>query len=111
MVGKDQIGSSAVQVVGWAEMGQRYRGVFDVPTRSPFSPWAVPENLSRFLTLPNDKIARVSFVWVRFYAVYRQLFEVMSAELSVFRKFRRVVVHAACNLVADSLGNCTMALV
>src|SRR5438093_13299163 len=99
MVGKDQIGSSAVQVVGWAEMGQRYRGVFDVPTRSPFSPWAVPGNLSRFLTLPNDKIARVSFVWVRVYAVDGELFVILSSELSVFRNLRRVVVDAFCILL------------
>src|SRR5437870_7923945 len=71
MMGKDQIRSPAVNVVSWAEMGQRYRGVFDVPTRSPFSPRAVPENLSRFLTLPNDKIARVSLVRVRVNAVDR----------------------------------------
>src|SRR6266571_3596575 len=105
MMGKDQIRSPTVNIVGRAEMGQRYRGVFDVPTRSPFSPRAVPENLSQFLTLPNDKIARVSLVRVRVNAVDRQLFEVLSRELSVFRKLRRVVIDAAWNLVADSLVN------
>src|SRR6266571_4400007 len=105
MMGKDQIRSPTVNIVGRAEMGQRYRGVFDVPTRSPSSPRAVPENLSRFLTLPNDKIARVSLVRVRVNAVDRQLFEVLSRELSVFRKLRRVVIDAAWNLVADSLVN------
>src|SRR5207245_7882168 len=66
MMRKDQLGSSAVEIIGWTKMRQCYRGVFDVPAWSSLAPWTVPGNLSRLLALPENKVARVLFfgIWI-----------------------------------------------
>src|SRR6266705_2558062 len=74
---KDQFGPPSMKIIRAPEIRECYRSVFNVPAGSSFAPWAVPGNLTGFLALPEDEVARVSLFRVRIDPVNCQLFQVL----------------------------------
>jgi len=52
VVWKDEIEPPAMKIVLGSEVSVRYRCVFDMPPRSPFTPRAIPSRFAGFLSLP-----------------------------------------------------------
>src|SRR5207245_11451269 len=73
MMRKDEIRTTAMNIVGWPKIRQSNRSVLDVPSRPSFSPRTIPEYLPALLALPTGKVSRMLIAAIRFHPVNRQV--------------------------------------
>ena len=103
MVREDQVAAAAMEIKGFAQILQRHRRTFDVPSGPSFAPRTFPRRLARLRGLPKREIHRILFPRVHLDPRARHhIVKIAPAELSVIFEGFDAVIDVAFQFISEA---------